>query len=234
MKYILLIVIVVIVIIFGWLFMQRGNEIEPVRKTLNDFIMSVNKKENYRQYLHDNFIKIFEDDIYKKSPIYFDSAISSIDAGTGNYKVSTETGKTFEYFTKIHYVNGEVADLTVKLIKSGGKWLIYGIFMELYIPEVDKNIIKQTTNNLFESIKNGEDYTAYLHPEFTDIFKKELLNKYPDNFKKGTLSEDGDWAKSENIIAYSNSVSYGNNKLRLTTKLLKVNNKWLIYGISFE
>ncbi len=233
MKY-FLIIILILIIIFASLFFQRSKEIVLVRKTVDDFIFSINKKENYRQYLQDNFIKIFEEDIYNKASNLFESSIASIDEGTGEYKVSTETGKTFIYTTNINYSHGDKAVLIVKLIKNEDKWSIYGLSIETIVSDEDKKEVKQTVDGLFQSIKDNSDYSVYLNPKFTDIFKTELLDKFPDNFIKGEFSNVYTVGKFKDFAVFSDIIDYGENKLNLNVQLNKIDGKWLIYSMEFN
>lgn len=129
MKYIIIFIIVGVVAFFGWLFLRKNKELVVVKEVVSDFFMAVNEDNSnvYEALEVPEFKEIFSN-LVTKYPENFKNIIS-VEDGDGSFKVSTDTGTTFEYDTVINYSynNGQKLGVKVKLLKVEEKWLVYGI-----------------------------------------------------------------------------------------------------------
>lgn len=103
-------------------------------------------------------------------------------------------------------------------------------------------IVQKNVTEFFMAVQSEDDYEQYLHDAFKDIFNESLLKKFPENFtnivsvdnsKAGvykTSTDTGTTFEYDTVVNYSYN---GGQKVNVTIKLKKEDDKWLIYGINF-
>lgn len=121
-------ILLIFVLIMGSLYLRKMSQQEQIIATVDTFILAGRSSDSsaLKEIVHPSALAGTEKFVAENKVLF--TAIREVVERKGpfNYSWKSGVGETTEFFGDAKFSDGATADLSVQVIKSEGKWLVYG------------------------------------------------------------------------------------------------------------
>ncbi len=127
--YIALVIIIFVAVFLGVLYLRYTTQSSEIHSTIGAFIEGVKtgSSDSITPLLHPKFVAPLNDILVKDSRVFTHISDVTERHDYFNYSWKSGVGETTTYQGDVTFSTGEVSDITIKLNKYNGKWVVYSI-----------------------------------------------------------------------------------------------------------